>query len=92
MAEGRGRVFFPSLVNGCYEVRITAGQLLLIPGGWIHGVYTPIDSVAVGGNFLHEYNVEMQIKCHTLELEAETPKQFLFPNFDGLRASFLKKK
>jgi hypothetical protein len=85
-ANGRGRVFFPSLVNGCRAMKITAGQLLLVPGGWIHGVSTPIDSIAVGGNFLHNYNIPMQIVCHTFELEADSPREFLYPNFDELHS------
>lgn len=26
---------------------------MIIPTGWIHGVYTPKDTLVIGGNFLH---------------------------------------
>lgn len=89
-SEGRGRVFFPSLVNGCHQVLITSGQLLLIPGGWIHGVATPEDSIAVGGNFLHSFNIAMQIRCQIIELDGETSTTFLFPMFRDLHLKVLK--
>lgn len=39
-----------------------AGNTLLIPSGWIHAVYTPIDSFVFGGNYLHTLGLEMQLK------------------------------
>ncbi|KAJ8951462.1 hypothetical protein NQ318_006895 [Aromia moschata] len=30
-----------------------SGQTMLIPTGWIYAVYTPVDSLVFGGNFLH---------------------------------------
>ena len=39
----------------------------MIPTGWIHAVYTPVDSLVFGGNFLHAYNVPGQLAIATLE-------------------------
>ncbi|PIO64079.1 hypothetical protein TELCIR_14304 [Teladorsagia circumcincta] len=47
---------------GGSSVFINAGQTLMIPSGWIHAVYTPVDSLVFGGNFLHALNVPMQLK------------------------------
>lgn len=47
-------------VDECYKLSIEAGQTLLLPTGWIHAVYTPLDSLVYGGNFLNTYNVEEQ--------------------------------
>ena len=30
--------------------------------GWIHAVFTPVDSLVFGGNFLCTYNVELQLR------------------------------
>ena len=30
--------------------------------GWIHAVLTPVDSLVFGGNFLHRYNIGLQLK------------------------------
>ena len=50
-----------------FVVRLKEGETLFIPSGWIHAVLTPIDSVIIGGNFLHLFNLERQILVHQLE-------------------------
>ena len=45
--------FFADAAAGGVRVSVSAGETLLIPGGWPHAVVTPEDSVVVGGNFLH---------------------------------------
>ena len=32
---------------------------LLIPSGWIHAMYTPEDSVVIGGNFVVEKQLQV---------------------------------
>lgn len=54
----------------------------MIPSGWIHAVYTPVDSIVFGGNFIHELNVEMQLKVYSLELKAKYDTNFMFPHFE----------
>ena len=41
-------------VNNFYK------QLYL--SGWIHSVYTSVDSLVFGGNFLHSFNIGLQLK------------------------------
>ena len=36
--------------------------MLFICLGWIHAVFTPVDSLVFGGNFLCTYNVELQLR------------------------------
>ena len=38
--------------------------------GWIHGVYTPKDSLVFGGNFIHSYNIPQQLRV--IEIESRT--------------------
>ena len=40
----------------------------MIPTGWIHAVYTPVDTLVFGGNFLHAYNMEGQLAISNLEV------------------------
>lgn len=56
--------FLPSLLSdsACFELRVNTGNTILIPSGWIHAVYTPVDSLVFGGNFLHEINIPMQLR------------------------------
>ena len=30
--------------------------------GWIHAVFTPVDSLVFGGNFLHSHAIAMQLR------------------------------
>ncbi len=35
--------------------------------GWIHAVYTPVDTLVFGGNFLHSFNIPMQMHISSIE-------------------------
>lgn len=35
--------------------------------GWIHAVYTPVDSLVFGGNFLHSFNISSQLVVAEVE-------------------------
>jgi len=44
--------------------------------GWIHAVYTPMDTLVFGGNFLHSFNIPMQLTVY--EIENRTKVKHLF--------------
>ena len=46
----------------CYRFEVREGNTIFLPSGWIHAVYTPRDSLVFGGNFLHSYDIPLQIK------------------------------
>ena len=54
--------FFANLVEKCFKIHVCAGKTLIIPTGWIHAVYTPVDAVVIGGNFLHSLNISGQVR------------------------------
>ena len=35
--------------------------------GWIHAVYSPVDSLTFSGNFLHSYAISEQLNSYDLE-------------------------
>lgn len=59
--------FFGDLVEKCGRIVLDAGNTFMIPSGWIHAVYTPVDSLVFGGNFLHSYAIEHQLRCAQIE-------------------------
>lgn len=61
-SAAQSETFFGDQADACYKCTVKAGQTLFIPTGWIHAVLTPIDSLVFGGNFLHSYNIELQIQ------------------------------
>uniref|UniRef100_A0A1I8FJR5 JmjC domain-containing protein n=1 Tax=Macrostomum lignano TaxID=282301 RepID=A0A1I8FJR5_9PLAT len=67
-----------------YQLRVTTGNTIVLPSGWIHAVYTPMDSLVFGGNFLHLHSVEMQIRIHEMEQRLATERRFQFPMFEKL--------
>ena len=71
--------FLNHVGNACTKISIRAGDTLVIPTGWIHAVYTPVDSIAIGGNFLHGFNIPMQLRIN--EIEGFLDNKFRFPLF-----------
>ncbi|XP_070559225.1 histone lysine demethylase PHF8-like isoform X2 [Ptychodera flava] len=78
----QSEMFFGDQVNECYKLVLKQGQTLFIPTGWIHAVYTPVDTMVFGGNFLHHFNIGLQIQIHELEKRVKTPERFQFPWFE----------
>jgi len=76
--------YFTDNVDVTVKLVIEEGNSIIIPSGWIHAVYTPKDSIAFGGNFLHPYNFEMQLKIHGIEENLQDPLKYRFPYFEEL--------
>lgn len=48
-------------------IKIHVCGYLLVSTGWIHAVYTPVDTLVFGGNFLHSFNIPMQLNICNIE-------------------------
>lgn len=44
--------------------------------GWIHAVYTPEDTLVFGGNFLHSFNIPMQLNIYSIEDRTRVPRLY----------------
>ncbi|WFD01674.1 [histone H3]-dimethyl-L-lysine(36) demethylase [Malassezia obtusa] len=62
------------------RTEIRTGETMLIPAGWIHAVYTPEDTLVVGGNFLADYHVQMHWRLEEMEIATRVPRKFRFPH------------
>uniref|UniRef100_A0AAY4CYZ0 Lysine (K)-specific demethylase 7Ab n=1 Tax=Denticeps clupeoides TaxID=299321 RepID=A0AAY4CYZ0_9TELE len=80
----QSEVFFGEKVDKCYKCVVQQGTTLLIPTGWIHAVLTSQDCMAFGGNFLHNLNICMQLRCYEMERRLKTPDLFKFPYFEAI--------
>lgn len=67
---------------GGFKATLKEGDLFIIPSGWIHAVYTPEDSVVIGGNFLLLNSLEMHLKINDIEKKTRVPSKFRFPMFN----------
>ena len=83
-AAKRDTPFFGDLVDCCYKVHLREGGLVLMPGGWIHAVFTPVDTVAIAGNFLQIHSISMQLRISELEGRNGEPAKYRFPHFTAL--------
>jgi len=72
-------VFFGDTVEECFRVQLVAGNTFFIPSGWIHAVYTLEDSLVFGGNFLHSFGIENQLKVSRIEDATKVPAKFRYP-------------
>ena len=63
---------------------LTVCLCVLPSAGWIHAVLTSQDCMAFGGNFLHNLNIGMQLRCYEMERRLKTPDLFKFPYFEAI--------
>lgn len=65
----------------CFRVDLYPGDTMLIPSGWIHSVWTPEDSLVIGGNFLTRLHYGMQFRVAEIEKNNKTGLAFRYPKF-----------
>jgi F-box/leucine-rich repeat protein 10/11 len=87
----QGEVFFGDMVEKCGRVILNPGNTFFIPSGWIHAVYTPVDSLVFGGNYIHSFAMERQIRIAQVEETLKVPQKFRFPFFNEMLWSMLDK-
>jgi F-box/leucine-rich repeat protein 10/11 len=73
--------WLPDATRECYRVDLSAGDTMLIPSGWIHAVWTPENSLVIGGNFLTRMHYSTQFRIVDIEKAIKTPQKFRYPHF-----------
>uniref|UniRef100_A0A671VNP9 [histone H3]-dimethyl-L-lysine(36) demethylase n=1 Tax=Sparus aurata TaxID=8175 RepID=A0A671VNP9_SPAAU len=63
----QGDIFLGDKCHDCQRIELKQGNTFIIPSGWIHAVYTPEDTLVFGGNFLHSFNIPMQLNIYSIE-------------------------
>ena len=84
-------IFFGDLVDQCSRVYLEAGDTFFIPSGFIHSVYTPADSLVFGGNFLHSYAIEKQLRVAQVEDTTRVKSKFRYPFYIELHWYLLER-
>uniref|UniRef100_G3PVP3 [histone H3]-dimethyl-L-lysine(36) demethylase n=1 Tax=Gasterosteus aculeatus aculeatus TaxID=481459 RepID=G3PVP3_GASAC len=74
----QGDIFLGDRASDCQRIELKQGCTFIIPSGWIHAVYTPTDSMVFGGNFLHSFNIPMQLNICNIEDRTRVWKTFVF--------------
>uniref|UniRef100_A0A3P8SW25 [histone H3]-dimethyl-L-lysine(36) demethylase n=1 Tax=Amphiprion percula TaxID=161767 RepID=A0A3P8SW25_AMPPE len=75
----QGDIFLGDKCHDCQRIELKQGNTFIIPSGWIHAVYTPEDTLVFGGNFLHSFNIPMQLNIYNIEDRTRVPAKFRYP-------------
>uniref|UniRef100_A0A3B3DVG7 [histone H3]-dimethyl-L-lysine(36) demethylase n=1 Tax=Oryzias melastigma TaxID=30732 RepID=A0A3B3DVG7_ORYME len=75
----QGDIFLGDKCYDCQRIELKQGNTFIIPSGWIHAVYTPEDTLVFGGNFLHSFNIPMQLNIYNIEDRTRVPAKFRYP-------------
>lgn len=81
LSPAQNWTFLPHQVKECYRIDLSQGDTMLIPSGWIHAVWTPENSLVIGGNFLTRLNYGMQIRVAEVEKATKVARKFRYPHF-----------
>ncbi len=81
-SESQNETWLGDLCGGnCTRVDLHEGDTAFIPAGWIHSVWTPDDSLVIGGNFLTRQDYDMQLKILNIEKLTHVAPKFRYPFF-----------
>nr|XP_020447420.1 lysine-specific demethylase 2A [Monopterus albus]XP_020447426.1 lysine-specific demethylase 2A [Monopterus albus]XP_020447431.1 lysine-specific demethylase 2A [Monopterus albus] len=75
----QGDIFLGDKCHDCQRIELKQSNTFIIPSGWIHAVYTPEDTLVFGGNFLHSFNIPMQLNIYSIEDRTRVPAKFRYP-------------
>ena len=78
------RVSLLSNLQGVVRLVVDSGDTLFLPGGWVHAVYTPSATVAIGGNFLTRRGFGISLDIWRLEDRLGVRPIARFPEFAAI--------
>lgn len=82
LSDAQNETWLGDLCNGnVTRVDLHEGDTAFIPAGWMHSVWTPEDSLVIGGNFLTRYDFDYQLKVAQIEKVTKVAQSFRYPFF-----------
>ena len=82
--DDQNLIFLGDQLEEGIAMDLSAGDLFMIPCGYIHAVYTPVDTLVIGGNFLTLRDLKTQLMIVDIEKVTKVPKKFTFPQFESV--------
>ena len=82
-SSSQSKTWFGDVLGRGRGVRISLepGYVLSLPAGWLHAVYTPEDSLVLGGNYLHSRAFATQLAVFSLEKRCRVDAECRFPHW-----------
>lgn len=84
LSPQQSQEFLGHQVNECYRIDLYPGDTMMIPSGWIHAVWTPTDSLVIGGNYLTRIHYGMQIRVLEIEKATGVALKYRYPFFQKI--------
>ena len=84
LSPAQNWTFLADQTKECYRVDLVEGDTMLIPAGWIHAVWTPEDSLVIGGNFLTRMHYGMQLRVAQAEKVTGVARKFRYPHYQKI--------
>ncbi|KAL8823894.1 MAG: hypothetical protein Q9191_005462, partial [Dirinaria sp. TL-2023a] len=84
LSPAQNWTFLGDQTKECYRVDLSEGDTMFIPAGWVHAVWTPEDSLVIGGNFLTRLNYGMQFRIAQIEKATGVARKFRYPHFQKI--------
>nr|XP_027199555.1 lysine-specific demethylase 7B-like [Dermatophagoides pteronyssinus] len=80
-SENLHEIMFYRNAENVFKVKLTEGQTIFIPNGWIYSILTHDDTIAFGGYFLHSLNIAKQLSINDFLKSLEKPG-LDFPSYE----------
>lgn len=77
-------LFLGTRLEGCVRAVLQPGDTLFLPGGWLHAVSTPVDSIVVGGNYINPLRLERALHVVDVEKSLHIGREAMYPKYDML--------
>lgn len=72
------------LDGGVHTLTLSAGDVLYMPGGTMHSVSTPVDSIVFGSNFILKCRMGIVNECYWRERELKVHVLSMYPDIEVL--------
>jgi len=76
--------FLGERLEGCVRAVLMPGDTLFLPGGWLHAVSTPQDSIVLGGNYINPLQLGKSLQVIDIEKALRVGKDATYPKYDML--------
>lgn len=64
-----------------YKSKVSTGETIFIPNGWIYAMMSPADSITFGGFFLHSLSISTQLAINDF-LQTLNAPELAFPSYE----------
>lgn len=76
--------FLGTHLEHCVRVTLHPGDTMFLPGGWLHAVSTPKDSIVIGGNYVNPMRLDQALNVVGVEQSLNVSRDARYPKYEML--------